>query len=141
MASHRQLPWRVAGHLTLFISMLFAPFPGCSGPAAPKLTPEEEAANKANDALFNGEFDNAIEDFSRAIELNGQKADYYLNRGIAYCGQKHYEDAIKDLDKAIELDGTLSAAFHHRSLAHAALGHSDQAEKDALEAKRLAPGS
>ena len=51
-----------------------------------------------------GEHDRAIEDYSRAIELDPEYAPAYYNRGNAYSDKGEYDRAIEDLNRAIELD-------------------------------------
>ncbi|MCU4139364.1 MAG: hypothetical protein MW690_001296 [Methanophagales archaeon] len=50
------------------------------------------------------EYEQAIEDFSKAIELNPNYAGAYYNRGIAYAKLNQHERAIEDYNKAIELN-------------------------------------
>ena len=42
-----------------------------------------------------GEFDKAIEDYKKAIELNPEYADAYNNRGLAYYGKDESDRAIE----------------------------------------------
>ena len=50
------------------------------------------------------QYDRAIEDYTKAIELKPKDAWIYNNRGVAYKGKKEYDRGIRDFDKAIELD-------------------------------------
>ncbi|NQE45224.1 hypothetical protein C5S31_04280, partial [ANME-1 cluster archaeon GoMg2] len=50
------------------------------------------------------EFDKAIEDYDKAIELNPKDAGIYLNRGVAYRKLKQHEKEQEDYKKALELD-------------------------------------
>ena len=50
-----------------------------------------------------GQFDKAIADFTKALELNPKDPYAYNNRAFAYEGSKQYEKAIADWGKAIEL--------------------------------------
>ena len=51
-----------------------------------------------------GLYNSAIDDFTRAIELDPNDAKAYNNRGIAYRYLGEYQQAIDDSTKAIELD-------------------------------------
>jgi tetratricopeptide (TPR) repeat protein len=71
-----------------------------------KMTNAELAHEHAHDAmhcLAYGKFEAAIEDFTKAIKLNPNVADYYYNRGIAYGKLEQYEKALADINKAMEL--------------------------------------
>ena len=48
-----------------------------------------------------GEFNAAIQDYDKAIELNPQSADAYINRGNAYDEKGEFDTAIQDYNKAI----------------------------------------
>ena len=49
------------------------------------------------------EFNKAIENFDKAIELRGNDPDYYFNRSMVYNDIKEYDKSIKDLKKAVKL--------------------------------------
>jgi tetratricopeptide (TPR) repeat protein len=51
------------------------------------------------------DFENAISEFSRAIQQHPRYATAYANRGVAYMQQKKFNVALDDLKKAVELDG------------------------------------
>ena len=50
-----------------------------------------------------GEYQNAIDDFSKSIGLNPRNADAFYSRGICYFHKLEYEKAILDLKKAVDL--------------------------------------
>jgi len=61
------------------------------------------AKNAHNKALFDENIDNALKEFSLAIEKAPDYADAYSNRGVAYMQQRKYNKALEDLKKAKEL--------------------------------------
>ena len=50
-----------------------------------------------------GDYDQAIADFSRAIELNPDNAEYWHDRGAAYFRKGDYDQAIADYAHACQL--------------------------------------
>lgn len=50
-----------------------------------------------------GDCQKAVDNYTKAIELNPNHAEAYNNRGYTYMRMRNYEAAIKDLDKAIDL--------------------------------------
>ena len=50
-----------------------------------------------------GEYDQAIRDFNRAIELDREFAKAYYNRGFAYRGKGEHALAIRDFEEAVKL--------------------------------------
>ena len=61
----------------------------------------------------NGDFDKAIEAFTKAIELSSEDAGVYYNRGFVYCNQEKFREAINDFSVAIDLklDGSTGLLF------------------------------
>ena len=62
--------------------------------------------------------ENAIADFSKAIELIPKYAEAYNRRGGAYLSKSNSEDAIADFNKAIELNSEFAEAYHNRGFAY-----------------------
>tara|TARA_B100001250_G_scaffold407858_1_gene429320 strand:+ start:602 stop:1150 length:549 start_codon:yes stop_codon:yes gene_type:complete len=60
--------------------------------------------DKAYDYGENGEYQLAINNYSKAIRINPDNASAYLNRGVAYEGLEKYEEAIADYTRAIKID-------------------------------------
>jgi tetratricopeptide (TPR) repeat protein len=71
-------------------------------------------------ADINNHFENyeaAIEDCNKALELNTSLEEAYGNRSIAYWYLKHKEQAHIDLDKVISLTGGTDAkAYHNKAI-------------------------
>ncbi|CAK62880.1 unnamed protein product (macronuclear) [Paramecium tetraurelia] len=57
----------------------------------------------ANAYKNQGNYEEAIVDYSKALELNSKHAAAYYNRGLIFSDQQIYEKAIMDYSKAIEL--------------------------------------
>ena len=57
-----------------------------------------------NAKYLQGDYDGAIADYSRAIELDPDDAAAYYNRGNAKSELDDYHGAIADYSRAIELD-------------------------------------
>ena len=78
-----------------------------------------------------GDFENAIADYNKAIELNSMFVDAYYNRGLIYedrglgnilSGRDYFEKAIADYDKAIDLNPNFAKAYNNRGIAYYNLG-------------------
>lgn len=90
----------------------------------------------ANDEDFNfrglayiclGEYDQAIRDFSRALDINKNSSQYYSNRGYVYDLQGEVESAITEYERAIQLDNQNDLAWNNLGYALVALGRYDEA--------------
>ncbi len=69
---------------------------------------------RADENIINGDYDSAVKDYSKAIELNSNDAPTYLNRGRAYLNKTNYDLAIADFTKAIEINPKSLAAYLSR---------------------------
>ncbi|HEY3040342.1 MAG TPA: tetratricopeptide repeat protein, partial [Pyrinomonadaceae bacterium] len=55
--------------------------------------------------------DNALVDYSRAIQLNANFRQPYSNRGILYSRMQKFAEAAADLNHAIELDPSFAQGY------------------------------
>ena len=99
---------------------------------------------RAHEELYIGRTDQskkryrqAIEHYTKAIELNPQMARAYYNRGNANSALGEYEEALKDYSEAIQLDPDYSDSFFNRANANADLCSFQEAVNDYDEALRL----
>ena len=70
--------------------------------------------NRGNVYGEQGNFDQAIADYDRAIELDPSLGTAYNNRGKFYSDQGNFDQAIADYDRAIELDPNHTMAYNNR---------------------------
>lgn len=82
-------------------------------------------------------FEEALEDITRAVNLDPESPEYYLQRGkiLSYMAEKpegapHLADAIKDLSEALRLDPDYPEAYSWRSLAYLQAGDDKKELKD-----------
>ena len=77
-----------------------------------------------------GDYERAIADYDKAIELDPKDAAAYYNRGLAYADKGEYERAIADYDKAIELDPKDANPYYGRGLIYKGQGEKEKAIAD-----------
>ncbi len=91
--------------------------------------------------LRRNDLDDAIADFDRAISMDPQQAEAYLNKGIAVLRQPGGKDeAVRLFDTAIERNTRRPAiAYYGRAVAHELSGRIRQAYFDYRQASAADP--
>jgi tetratricopeptide (TPR) repeat protein len=99
----------------------------------------EATYNRGNAYASIGEFDRAIADYDRALQLNPTMATAFDNRGRAYSQKNQFERAVADYNEAIRLNPNSAIALHNRCWAHIAVGNIGDALSDCNESLRIRP--
>ena len=86
-----------------------------------------------------GDYDRAIDAFSKAIQLFSGSATLFNNRGNAYKGKGDLEHAIADYNEAIRLSPNSGNGYHYRGNAYEAKGEFERALVDFNTVIRLHP--
>ena len=91
--------------------------------------------------LDRGDYDYAIVNLTKAIELNPNSAQAYYKRAYAHYAKNDYDRAITDYTKVIELNPNSAQAYHRRAYAHYAMADYNHAITDYTKAIELNPNS
>lgn len=75
-------------------------------------------------------YDEALQDFDRAIRIRPDFAVFYANRALAYLGKKQYELALRDFNKSTVLDRMFGKAYFGRAQTYEALQDEQAALSD-----------
>lgn len=103
-------------------------------PSTPSVTPVKTARQYLEDGLALSEQNNylqAIDSFTKAIELDPNSKMAFFNRGVAYSRQHQFNQALVDLNKAIELDLRYASAYYERSKVYCYINEWPHTLKDA----------
>jgi len=84
-----------------------------------------------------GNYQDAIDNYTRAIESHPADAFLYNNRGLAYFKVKEYKKSIPDYSKAMELKPDYTMAYSNRGLAYFKIRSFDEAISDYTKAIEL----
>jgi tetratricopeptide (TPR) repeat protein len=84
-------------------------------------------------------FDSALADFNRAIELSPDMAWGYHGRGTTLMFQGKMLEAIDNFNRAIQLNPTIAFSWFNRGLAKVFLGNEAEAEPDFAQSLNLKP--
>ncbi|XP_060537380.1 small glutamine-rich tetratricopeptide repeat-containing protein alpha isoform X2 [Cylas formicarius] len=88
----------------------------------------EEHKTKGNNAMKDLDYQAALNEYTRAIELNPYNAVYYCNRAAAYTRLEKDWLAIKDSNEAIKIDPTYGKAYGRLGIAYSNLNKYDLAQ-------------
>ena len=81
----------------------------------------------------------AIEDISKAIDIDQNLAEAYSNRGVIYSEIGYHELAIKDFTTEIAVNPNHVSAYYNRGLVYFKEGQYDKGIEDFTEAIKLNP--
>ena len=76
--------------------------------------------NRGNSKAEVGDLEGAVEDYTKAIDLNPGRPGYYYNRGNAYFDLYRFSEAVGDYDQAIPTGS--GNAVYNKGMALLALG-------------------
>jgi tetratricopeptide (TPR) repeat protein len=86
-----------------------------------------------------GEYDTAISEFNKALEVQPLAAETYNNRGITYSKMGQHDLAVADFTKALEIEPDMAKALYNRGLTYAAKGQYELALQDFNRSLELDP--
>ena len=85
--------------------------------------------DRGNRYSRNGVYHKAIEDYTKAIELDPKFAEAYYHRGCSWYEVDKFEDSITDLTKAIEINPKNNLIYTNIAITYCSLKNFDQATK------------
>uniref|UniRef100_A0A1A9ZWT4 RNA polymerase II-associated protein 3 n=1 Tax=Glossina pallidipes TaxID=7398 RepID=A0A1A9ZWT4_GLOPL len=104
-----------------------------------KLKEANEIKDKGNKHVKLGEYQLAIEAYTKAINLYPADAIFFTNRALCYLKLERYDECIEDCDHAIGLDNLAVKAYYRRMSAHESLGNNMDALKDCTSVLTIDP--
>ncbi len=85
-----------------------------------------------------GRFDEAIDDFTRAITVDGNNATFHRCRAYACIQANRLDEAIDSFSEAIRLNPQFRQTYIDRGKTYQRLGEDQRAEHDFQHAKQIA---
>jgi tetratricopeptide (TPR) repeat protein len=115
--------------------------PTSYGPEAHEIeeTEVKDYRKQGIDFLQDYEYQNAIDNFDKALEANPMDNILYFYRGYSYLRLNQYDKAVTDLEKATILDQTNADAFSSLAAAYLELKEYDDVIRTATKAIILNP--
>lgn len=107
---------------------------------------QEDASNVVTEYALRGDayrraglYDQALADMNKALALDPNDSDAYVDRGNVYKNKGQYDLALHDYDQAIRLDPNSATAFYDRGDFFLDRRQYDRAIQDDDQAIRLKP--
>lgn len=103
--------------------------PKFSVPETPsQVESDDDLFQKGNQNYDRGNYEAAIECYSKAIQLNPQLADAWYNKGNAFFKLKMYKDALNAYQKAIDINPNFVDAISNKDTVLKWIGCSNQTD-------------
>lgn len=96
----------------------------------PKSDNAREHFQKAMEEFVGQNYEDSIDAFTRAIEIDPELKLAVMSRGSAYFKLDRFEEARRDFDRVVEIDPNNARAFHLRGLVHDKTGDHQSALAD-----------
>ena len=77
-----------------------------------------------------GNLDQALQEYQKALELNPDYVQVYTNLGTVYLGKKDYDKAIQNFKKVIELNYWDKKAHYNLGVAYLYRGELEKAKEE-----------
>lgn len=100
----------------------------------------EEIKNRAKGSLTSKNYPEAIQLYSKAIEINGNDSILYANRSMCYLSMGKHEEALSDAEQAIQHDSAYAKAYFRKGSALVCLKNFSLAKEAFERGLALAPG-
>jgi len=99
----------------------------------------ERLKNEGNNLMKSEKFNEALQCYTQAIQIDGSNAVYYCNRAAAHSKLSNHESALDDCKMAISYDPNYSKAYGRMGLAYASLNDHYRARDCYRKAVELDP--
>ncbi len=130
---------RLLVNLLVMISLAWAGTALAAEPAPDGEKSAEFYVNQGVDHLQNGRYDQAIADYTKALEKDPRLVEAYTNRGLAHEAKGQLDQAIADYTKALGINPQEASAYVSRGYAYHAKGQYKRAIGDFTKAIAINP--
>ncbi|XP_058789039.1 small glutamine-rich tetratricopeptide repeat-containing protein alpha-like [Phymastichus coffea] len=101
----------------------------------------EKLKNEGNALMKIEKYQEALLNYTKAIELDNKNAVFYCNRAAVYSKLSNHQQAIKDCQLALSIDPNYSKAYGRLGLAFSSLNKLQEAKESYQKALELEPNN
>ncbi|MGA8572680.1 MAG: tetratricopeptide repeat protein [Desulfobaccales bacterium] len=123
----------------IFILVVLAALLAASQAWAAEAGTAQDYLVKGNEQFKAGNLDQAIADYTKALEIDPKLAWAYNNLGAIYVQKDDFDHAMAAYNKALEIDPKQAQFYNNRGGAYRELNHYDEAIADFKRALELNP--
>lgn len=87
-----------------------------------------------------GDLDQAIEEYKRAVELNPNHLKAYMNLGVVYMRQEKYDQAIEEFSAVVKLNYYHANAHYNLGYIYILKGEKEKAQEELKVLKMIGSG-
>ncbi|KAH6917453.1 cytoplasmic protein [Coprinopsis sp. MPI-PUGE-AT-0042] len=115
--------------------------PGPKGPSAADKAAADALKQKGNALMSSKKYDEAIAEYTKAIDLDGTNPVFFSNRAAAHASKGDHLSAIGDAEQAILIDPKFVKAYSRLGHAQYSIGDFDAAADAFKRGLELEPGN
>ena len=97
----------------------------------------EEWFNRGTIYIYKRDYEKALHDFNKAINLKPDYYEAYCNRGAALAYMKNMNESLKDFNKAVQINPQFAEAYYSRGFTKLCLNDTTGACSDWKVLKQL----
>ena len=101
--------------------------------------PGDYNVKKGNYRLEDGQLDEAVKEFSEALQKNPEHAMAHLGLALTYMQMENYDVSMQELNTVIKLNPEIAAAYADRGILYDRLGKHKKALADYRKALEMDP--
>jgi len=99
----------------------------------------ERLKTEGNNLMRTEKFSEALQMYTKAIEIDGSNPVFYCNRAAAHSKMDNHGQAVEDCQRAVDMDPNYSKAYGRLGLAYSSMDRHKEAVENFKKALQLEP--
>ena len=137
----RQTPVRRIALVLIFAVIVLGTLNVSFHIALDRVRQSEHQMDLATASMMQGEYDDALDHYTRALDLNHRKRQAWLGKGLALMYLKRYDESLASYERLIRLDPDNALAWQGKGMSLGFMGKYKEAIASYDQALKIDPGS